>query len=88
MREDGGPVFPQTHENWPEGIALRDWFAGTCDAILSGIVFPDNDTMAKYIGIDAMPSEFLDRIGVVMYVVAKMRYQCADAMLAEREKEA
>lgn len=31
---DGGPAFPQTNDSWqgphavPEGMSLRDWFAG------------------------------------------------------------
>ena len=37
MANDGGPAFPQTADSWyrrgngspvPEGMSLRDWFAG------------------------------------------------------------
>ena len=36
-KNDGGPAFPQTNDSWvgtdgntavPEGMSLRDWFAG------------------------------------------------------------
>lgn len=72
MKNDGGPVFPQTHESWnrscdgtlpvPSGMSLRDWFAGM--VLAHGL---------EYWGADNA------------HLVAKASYEIADAMLAERQ---
>ena len=56
---DGGPAFPQTNDSWfgsdgnsvcPEGMSLRDWFAGQA---LSGLIGLDSDADARGIAHDA-----------------------------------
>ena len=58
-KNDGGPVFPQTHESWrganavPEGIYLRQLFAGL--ALIGLIVavpkMPDGDIARQAYGL-------------------------------------
>jgi len=80
MKGDGGPAFPQTHESWggngeaspvPEGMTLRDWFAGQA---LAGFSLY---TAQK--GYPIQPGDPDNRWA------AEAAYALADAMLSERE---
>ncbi len=74
---DGGPAFPGKNENRDHefhGMALRDWFAGQA---LNGILRSEE-------GTDGEPCLGM-REGLVY---AKECYCMADAMIAEREKDA
>ena len=73
MANDGGPAFPQTAQVEflrQNGMSLRDWFAGQA---LAGIIGP--------IATDPRLAERIE--GREM---ARIAYQAADAMLAERSK--
>jgi len=87
-KNNGGPAFPVADPSWLDpatiahgkrlasGMTLRDWFAG----------------MAMQ-GIYACPVQLYRADGTPMpdpltsADIAKMAYEEADAMLAEREKE-
>ena len=92
---DGGPAFPNAQrlfdddtQSWVVnsvgGMTLRDWFAGKAPAQEIESMIPVTvGECAKFIGMDAA-----DYIGGEYWqkVLAKARYQWADAMLAERAK--
>lgn len=67
------------------GMSLRDWFAMKAD--LSGYKFETMHDAAQYLKevYPASPTaEFL--FGMSFRLNAKLRYQIADAMIAERNK--
>lgn len=94
--QDGGPAFPVTPTDRSGqiaetqcGMSLRDWFAGTMD--LREIEFPNVETLCEYLGESPLdPSEqgWVNLLHLALRAQAKLRYEHADAMLAEREKEA
>ncbi len=69
-----------------EEISLRDWFAGEYDS--SRVSFPDTETMAKYVDEKDIPNpaDWLAILALARRAESKLRYDYADAMLAEREK--
>lgn len=92
--KDGGPAFPyvsplnKTYEDgsrlFPEtpGMSMRDYFAGKAPAEeIDGIGGSTAAECAVYLGIEKY--EFSKHY---LMIVAKARYQWADAMLAERAK--
>jgi len=66
-------------------MSLRDWFAG--QATVGDTKFPDIETMAEYVGETNTPREddWLALLAMSHRAMAKLRYDQADAMLAERE---
>ena len=90
MKEDGGPAFPNVIEYVPEhererycekyklvgGMSLRDWFAGMALGGMIGLPFK------------APPRGTFDSPEAVCEVHAKDAYTMADAMIAERGKDA
>ncbi len=88
MKDDGGPAFPvqeqtdKAYDLWnpSPGMSLRDWFAG-------------NEKSEPEIMSISASNEFLGRPRDHEWdykkdypkLLAKWRYACADAMLAERE---
>lgn len=80
---DGGPAFPdpargaeqpireRTPEDEPQGMSLRDWFAGQALAGLSGVDLTDQ--LGK-------PAE------EIVLLIAKSAYVLADGMLIEKAK--
>ncbi|MBU8921287.1 MAG: hypothetical protein KOO63_05660 [Bacteroidales bacterium] len=79
---DGGPAFPSNHPMCaldkdgnrslvPEGMSLRDWFAGQALAGVMDSLYKD----AKKAGVAIRPGN-----------AAEASYRLADAMLAERKK--
>lgn len=69
-------VFPQgehivIEEQWPGGIALRDWFAGMA---LQGLIAHDDDSVS-------------DGTWTFQGLYSKTAFEYADAMLAERTKK-
>jgi hypothetical protein len=83
--KDGGPAYPSEYSlRTNQGMTLRDWFAGKAPAQEIESMIPVTvGECAKFIGMDAA-----DYIGGEYWqeVLAKARYQWADAMLAERAK--
>jgi len=80
-KNDGGPVYPQCgplddEPGWIRGgMSLRDWFAGQAPPM-------DQEWLRSYFyGRDPLPSD-------IPYAISKWNYEYADAMLAERDKEA
>lgn len=76
--KDRGPVL--IHE---PGMTLRDYAAIHAD--LSRMQFPDTNAAAAYLGEPA-PDDLNEAIDLSARVAARLRYQFADAMLAERAK--
>ena len=71
---DGGPAFPCPFPDASlRGMTLRDWFAGQALSAL-----PDKDMH------EILMSGSVAKLAIPM--VAKLSYQLADAMLAERAK--
>uniref|UniRef100_A0A6H1Z7K8 Uncharacterized protein n=1 Tax=viral metagenome TaxID=1070528 RepID=A0A6H1Z7K8_9ZZZZ len=75
--KDGGPAFPfvpnAAQRQRNPGMSLRDWFAGQALIGLLGITSRAPDAEAA---------------GQAVLVIGPAAYQLADALLAEREKEA
>lgn len=82
---DGGPAFPgaPAGSHGAPGMSLRDYAAIHAD--LSRMVFPDTDAAAAFLGEPA-PVDLNEAIALSARVAARLRYQFADAMLAERSK--
>ncbi len=87
---DGGPAFPRIEsienpQNYQirqdvfctDGMSLRDWFAGKALPMCAA-----NDTIYNSI-VEVAKSSNLD----LVTCMAKMSYQLADAMLADRERK-
>jgi len=80
-KKDGGPAFPNANEFPGEhggtkvylGMTLRDWFAGQA---LGG-------WLSRGLTVDSTK----DHISTIAVNHAFWAYRCADAMMAEREKE-
>lgn len=80
-RDDGGPAFPNITPDMPiqggPGMSLRDYLAGQApitlaDAqVIMGATFDVNNDKDR---------------AAIMLVLALMRYEYADAMIAERAK--
>jgi hypothetical protein len=74
---DGGPAFPMnydshSHPDGTEGMSLRDWFAG--QALVNITAFGVRGGLCTNEGF------------IRPTVAAKLAYEYADAMLAERDK--
>lgn len=91
--KNGGPAFPHPNTtfssreealNWQKefsGMSLRDWFAGQApSAEINDITPATVKECAEYIGI----SDISYRPTDYKKVLAKARYEWADAMLAAR----
>lgn len=75
--DDGGPAFPLTSEWTRHGMTLRDYFAG--------------QALAGALASDAHPDVILATLMETPEAIrqrARVCYQLADAMLAERRKGA
>lgn len=74
---DGGPAFPSTgSESGPDGMSLRDYFAGQALPAMVAIV-----NKSSSLHPDATPAE-------VYAKAAEHAYAMADAMIAVRYKAA
>lgn len=63
---------------------LRDEFAEGCS--VEGIVFPDIDTLAEFVGETAPDADdFIGQLRLAKLGEARIRYVYADAMMAARE---
>ena len=83
---DGGRAFPSPADTWPEmrGMKLRDWFAGKAD--ISGFSFPGHEHAAEWLNMP-VPTNDDEALILSTKIIARIRYLCADAMLAERERQ-
>lgn len=94
-KNDGGPAFPRptsTDEHGQPcniyqdqtGMSLRDWFAGTIN--LDAFPFMDLKIAAEYLGVDYPDlTTSGPRLELTIKVIAKLRYEIADAMLEQRK---
>jgi hypothetical protein len=71
--KDGGPAFPSENQFFGTGMSLRDWFAGK---VLQAVM---SDQIYREAAQKAFPGKMVETI-------SSAAYECADAMLAEREK--
>jgi hypothetical protein len=97
-RDDGGPAFPQTRQQWQDsisggrfvqtdtlgGMTLRDWFAGQPDIVGSALLIAKEQGEAL---AGPRPDDPLGSYKWQCQVLAALRYIAADAMIAERAKE-
>ena len=76
MKEDGEPAFPGPFGGEPIGMTMRDWFAGMALGGMIGLPF----NQSLHVTFDSPKA--------VCEVHAKDAYTMADAMIAERIKDA
>lgn len=85
--KDGGPAFPESHPACPSpasGLTKREWFAGMAPAQEIAEMCPaDGPGCARLLGIAT--NDF--RGEYYAAVLAKLRYQWADAMIDESSRE-
>ncbi len=86
---DGGPAFPyvttKDTDAYCVGLSKRDWLAAQAPrGEIEDMAPATASTCAEFLGMD----ETKKYDGAIHYklVLAKLRYQWADAMLAERAK--
>jgi len=79
-KDNGGPAFPQFMgmATNPEGMTLRDWFAGQALAGLTNVAYTYFTGASEKEKAGAR--QFASDIGETAYLIA-------DAMIAERNKE-
>lgn len=92
MAGNGGPAFPSQHcdsdgnpQEPDDGLNKRDYFAIHAEVSCGE---GDMKSTAKYFGIDPV-ADMTDTMAVRRWwyaLEAKLRYEAADAMLAERAK--
>lgn len=83
----GGDAFPVSGYGAPistRGMTLRDWFATHAD--ISNTNLHEGDVFAL-MGVTSLPIEIGDKITFGARLAAKLRYACADAMIAERASQ-
>lgn len=79
--KDGGPAFP-TEGRGPDGMSLRDWFAGKALEAFIVKVLPTNEEAIRL-------NIIWDHEAATAFrkQAAEVAYLYADAMLAERERK-
>ena len=93
MKDNGGPAFPRLgvypNDDKPIGMSaeggmtIRDYFAVHAPAEEIDAMSPqDTKQCAEFLGIEAGTYKH----NMWPIVLAKLRYQCADAMIEERAK--
>lgn len=88
--KNGGPAFPRSSQgpmgdlDRDDGMTLRDWFAG--QARHEDLAVPEKiEECSKLIGL-TLGDIWIPRIHFPR-LISQLRYEHADAMIAEREKE-